>query len=127
MFPDDDFLKEDVAPLFLYKPTFPVKFRTEDLEDSEFSYLVVVIRTASKNTKEKMTGINFMYWGLGEDDGVHDSKQMAFSNSERDERNHFMTTPLRAFRKHEIDILKLEGTPLSLKRLQKYTDIWNNR
>ena len=127
MFPDDNFLNEDVIPLFLYKPTFPVRLRTEELKDSEFSYLVVVIRTTSKKTKEKVTGINFMYWGIGKEEDVYDSKQMAFTSSERDKRNHFMTAPLRAFKKHEIDILKLEGVPLSLEKLQKYTDIWNNK
>jgi|10_taG_2_1085330.scaffolds.fasta_scaffold09256_7 hypothetical protein len=116
-----------ITPLFLYKPTHPVKLKkaNEEIGDVDFSYMMVVLESLETTTNTKLVAMNFMCWEISDDNtGGHDSKQMSFLDSQRRKISHFITAPIRAFRKHEIDILKFENSPLSLKEMKRYTDKW---
>ena len=116
-----------ITPLFLYKPTHSVKFKNahEEIMENDFSYIMVVLESLETTTNTKMIAMNFMCWEVSDDDtGGHDSKQMSFLESQRQKISQFVTAPIRAFGKHQIDILKFENSPLSLKEMKRYTDKW---
>jgi hypothetical protein len=116
-----------ITPLFLYKPTHPVKFRDVDKEIKhlDFSYMMVVIESLELDADIEFISMNFMVWELCDNDECsHDSKVMSFLKNEKKKISWFLSAPTRTFGKHEVDILKFENSPLSLKEIKRYTDKW---